>query len=207
MSEIFFTSDTHFNHNQEFIYGARGFNSPVEMGEAIVERWNDIVSPEDTVYHLGDFAFGRVDSPEFESTLRLIRQLNGNIIWISGNHDSNHKIRAIWDVCPTEKTNNHIYFPIWAHQVKIGKFTFYLSHYPTLTANFDDKHFSQHVIALHGHTHQTKNFLFPDNPFCYHVGVDSHNCTPVHVDEVLSDVRNRWNELGMNTPLLNTALR
>ena len=73
-------------------------------------------------------------------------------------------------------------------------FHIYLSHYPTLTANFDEKHFSQHVINLHGHTHQQTNFLQPDNPFMYHVGMDSHNCTPVHIDEVLTDIRNRWNQ-------------
>ena len=38
-----------------------------------------------------------------------------------------------------------------------------------------------------------------DNPFLYHVGLDSHECTPVHFDEVIADIRNRWNELGLNT--------
>jgi hypothetical protein len=36
----------------------------------------------------------------------------------------------------------------------------------------------------------------------YHVGVDSHNNTPVHIDEVLADIKNRWNELGINTNIL-----
>ena len=38
MSEIFFTSDTHFNHNQDFVYGTRGFQNSIEMGETIVEH-------------------------------------------------------------------------------------------------------------------------------------------------------------------------
>ena len=84
---------------------------------------------------------------------------------------------------------------MWADMLKVGKLKFYLSHYPTLTANFDDKHFSQHVINLHGHTHQQKNWLDPNNPFMYHVGMDSHNCTPVHIDEVITDIRQRWNEV------------
>ena len=202
MPNIWLISDTHFNHNQEFVYGARGFTSPIEMGKAIVDNWNDVVRPEDTVYHLGDFVFGTIDSPEFNTALGLIKQLQGKICWILGNHDSPKKMDAILNEC-----YENMECLMWADMLKVGKFKFYLSHYPTLTANFDDKHFNQHVIALHGHTHQTKNFLQPDNPFLYHVGVDSHDCTPVHIDEILTDVRNRWNELGFMTPMLTTALR
>lgn len=191
MSEIFFTSDTHFNHNQDFVYAARGFTSPIEMGEAILDRWNELIKPHDIVYHLGDFAFGSVDTPIFRhTTLGLIKQLNGHIIWIAGNHDSSSKIQAICEACP------NIHYPIWATLLRYHKHQFYMSHYPTLTANFDDRHFNQHVIALHGHTHQTKNFLFPENPFCYHVGIDSHDCAPVHIEEVLTDIRNRWNGIA-----------
>jgi len=66
------------------------------------------------------------------------------------------------------------------------------------------------VINLHGHTHQQTNFLQPDNPFMYHVGMDSHNCTPVHIDEVMTDIRQRWNEVGqlnIRTELYNYPLR
>ena len=80
----------------------------------------------------------------------------------------------------------------------------YLSHYPTLTANYsNNKHFSQNVINLHAHTHQKTNFLNPLNPFMYHVGVDSHNCTPVHIDEIMFDIRQRWEEIGkLPTPVI-----
>ena len=85
----------------------------------------------------------------------------------------------------------------YAYVIKHGKQSIYLSHYPTLTANYSsDRHFSQNVINLHAHTHQKTNFLNPANPFMYHVGVDSHNCTPVHIDEVMADIRQRWNEIG-----------
>lgn len=194
MNNIWLTSDTHFGHNKKFLYGPRGFTSPIEMGEAIVDNWNEVVQPEDVVYHLGDFAMGATTDPVFYNTIMgQIKQLQGTIIWIHGNHDSEHKIQMICKQCP------NIHYPIWATMLKQGKHQFYLSHYPTLTANFDDKHFSQHVIALHGHTHQVKNFLRPDNPFLYHVGVDSHECRPVHIDEVLTDIRQRWNDLGQCT--------
>ena len=37
----------------------------------------------------------------------------------------------------------------------------------------------------------------------YHVGVDSHNCTPVHIDEIMFDIRQRWEEIGkLPTPVI-----
>ena len=188
MIDYWFTSDTHFSHDRNFVYEPRGFTSVEEMNEAIVERWNKVVKSEDIVYHLGDFALNDVDA-----AISYISRLNGTIHWIRGNHDGQNKIYKIMEECPG------VWEQGWADQIKIGrKYNIYLSHYPTLTANFDDKHFNQHVISLHGHTHQKTNWLQPDNPFMYHVGLDSHNCTPIHIDEIITDIRNRWAMLGLN---------
>jgi hypothetical protein len=36
----------------------------------------------------------------------------------------------------------------------------------------------------------------------YDVGMDAHNCTPVHIDEIITDIRQRWNEIGrLPTPV------
>ena len=189
--EIWLTSDTHFSHDKEFLYGPRGFTNVKDMNMAIVENWNSVVKPDDEVWHLGDMALGDIDD-----ACKYINQLNGTIRWIQGNHCTEKKIGKIIEECPA------VWEIGWAYQIKIGKHSIYMSHYPTLTANFDDKHFSQHVIALHGHTHQQTNWLQLTNPFTYHVGMDSHNCTPVHIDEVIADIKNRWNELGNNTNML-----
>ena len=61
---------------------------------------------------------------------------------------------------------------------------------------YDEKHFSQHVINFHGHTHQIGHWIDKCNPFTYHVGVDSHNCTPVHIDQAIGDIRQLWTFLG-----------
>ena len=184
MGEIFFTSDTHFCHQPPFLWEPRGFANVEEMNEAIVERWNSVVKSEDEVYHLGDFALNDIDT-----AIPYINRLNGTIRWIIGNHDTEKKIGKIVEECPA------VWEMGWAYQFKYNKkYSIYMSHYPTLTANYDDKKFSQHVIALHGHTHQRTNWLHADNPFMYHVGVDSHECTPVHIDEIITDIRNRWNQ-------------
>jgi calcineurin-like phosphoesterase family protein len=186
MGDIWFTSDLHLMHNKPFLYEPRGFSSTEEMCEAIVERWNSVVKPDDEVYHLGDFALNDVDA-----AIPYINRLNGKIYWIIGNHDAEKKIDKIMDNCDS------LWNLGYAYQFKYDKkYSIYLSHYPTLTANYDDKKFSQHVLALHGHTHQRINWIDPKNPFTYHVGMDSHNCAPVALDEVITDIRQRWNEIG-----------
>ena len=53
---IFFTSDTHFNHKAIISYCSRPFESVEEMNDRLIDNWNQVVKPNDTVYHLGDFA-------------------------------------------------------------------------------------------------------------------------------------------------------
>ena len=184
MTNLFFTADLHLCHNKDFLYEPRGFSSVEEMNEAIVERWNKVVKPDDMVTILGDIALN-----DTEKGIEYLKRLNGqiNIVW--GNHDTFNKKLKILSQCPM------IIDLGYAHQFKHGKFSFYLSHYISITSNFDDKKFSQHLINLHGHTHQQTNWAYPENPFIYHVGCDSHNCTPVHIDEILTDIRQHWNEV------------
>ena len=69
----------------------------------------------------------------------------------------------------------------------------YLSHYPTITDNFDDTR-NHHTISLFGHTHQTTNF-FNNNPYMYHVGLDSHNMYPVSIEQIFKDIDKKVREL------------
>ena len=180
--EIWFSSDTHFGHNQEFLYKPRGFSSVKEMNETIISNWNSVVKPEDITYLLGDIMLG-----DNEMGLDCVRQLNGQIFLIWGNHCTDNRKNLLFN---DERIRHKVCGGFYAHCFKYKKTTFYLSHYPTLTA-----YFAQNVINLHGHTHQRTNFLNPTNPFMYHVGVDSHNCTPVHIEEIITDIKQRWNEI------------
>lgn len=85
MEKMFFTSDTHFGHANIIKYCARPFASVQEMNRELLARWNAVVGPRDTVYHLGDFALGKEsETPAF------LRKLNGSRkILIRGNHDRN----------------------------------------------------------------------------------------------------------------------
>lgn len=169
--KVWFTSDLHFNHDKEFVVQARGFETVEDMNKTIIERFNSKVAPEDIVYILGDTIMG--DSAAGEE---LVKQLNGHKVFLLGNHDSRLR-EEIYNKYGVEVT--------YAKVIKLKKKSFYLSHYPTITANYDEPH---PIINLFGHTHQTTNF-YNDNINMYHVGVDSHDCYPVSIDEILEDIK------------------
>lgn len=175
---IWLTSDTHFCHDRGFVYEPRGFTNIGDMNEAIVDRWNAVVKPDDIVYHLGDVMLNDNDKG-----MEYLKKLNGKIHLLRGNHDTNSRI-SLYAAAPNVVSTGE-----YATVIKYGKYSFYLSHYPTLTSNLENTaSLSQHVINLFGHMHQQGNF-YNDIPFMYHVGMDSHNCTPVNIDQVIEDIK------------------
>lgn len=89
--QLWFISDTHFGHENIIKYSKRPFKDTAEMDVHMINLWNSRVQPEDTVYHLGDFALsgGKKCLPS------TFNRLNGNIVFIKGNHD---KAEALEDV-------------------------------------------------------------------------------------------------------------
>ena len=81
---IYFTSDTHFGHANILNFCKRPFKDVDEMNEELIKRWNEVISKEDTVFHLGDFAFGGA-----EIWNKTLPRLNGHIVLILGNHKIN----------------------------------------------------------------------------------------------------------------------
>ena len=131
MSEIWFTSDLHMMHNKDFLYEPRGFSNERDMCEALVENWNKIVKPEDTVYDLGDVALS-----DIQTATKYIKKLNGKHFLIRGNHDTDKKIEYLVDSCL-----DRFFYVGWADMLKYEKYHFYMSHYPALTANLMIKNF------------------------------------------------------------------
>lgn len=177
MGKIFITSDTHFGHDREFLYGPRGFKSVQESDAEIIRRWNEVVGPEDTVYHLGDVMLN-----DNENGMNCLRQLNGHIKLIRGNHDTNSRMKLY-------ETLDNVEILGWAEVIKYKKYSFYLSHHPTLTSNLDDMSpLGMRMLNLFGHTHQQTKF-HEGKPFMYHVGLDAHNCYPVLLDDVIEAMK------------------
>lgn len=184
---IYFTSDLHFNHNVEFVWKARGFNSVEEMNESIVKRFNERVTAEDDVYILGDLCLGGGDDFVLQQNKELIERLNGKIHIIHGNHDSDRRIEMY-------KTCANVVSPVlWADYIKYKGYHFYMSHFPTVTSNLEKESLKQCTCCLFGHTHQTTNFYY-DMPMVYHVGVDSHDCYPCNLDDVIEEMKEKAKE-------------
>ena len=83
MPNVFFIGDTHFSHRRifEFEPTARPFKSIEEHDEALVDRWNSVVTKRDTVWHLGDVLFSGLAFP-------TLGRLRGTKHLVMGNHDS-----------------------------------------------------------------------------------------------------------------------
>lgn len=174
MGNIWLTSDTHFNHQRNFILEPRGFNSIEKMNETIISNWNYMIKDDDIVYHLGDVIMGE----DLQAGIDILKRLNGKKYLAYGNHDTNNRIEAF-------KKENLFEDIQMGYRLKAGKSTLLLTHYPTLTGNGEDKN---KVFNLHGHTHQKTDFT-QDFPLLYHVGVDSHNCFPVSLEVAIEEIK------------------
>lgn len=81
MAKVFFTSDLHFGHNN-LCEGLRGMSFE-QNDSLIISNWNNTVSKRDIVYILRDITLGKEKLLE-----KYLRQLNGNIRIVGGNHDT-----------------------------------------------------------------------------------------------------------------------
>lgn len=70
-----------FNHKAILRFCNRPWESIEEHDQALIENWNSVIGPDDTVFHLGDFVFGG-----FPKWKEIVEQLNGHIYLIRGNH-------------------------------------------------------------------------------------------------------------------------
>ena len=177
----FFTSDTHFGHANIIKYCNRPFADVEEMDNTLIHNWNSIVRPEDTVYHLGDFAVGGGPAAPY------LHRLNGTICFCLGNHDK----RLI-------KTYQDIELKLQSYQIKraesgipylrevtIEKQEIVLCHYAMKVWNGSHKGSWQ----LYGHSHGT----LPDDPTALScdVGMDCWNYFPVSMEQLRAKMKTK----------------
>jgi calcineurin-like phosphoesterase family protein len=140
MSNIFIGSDFHWGHTNILRYCPESrsrYNNDIQyMNETMVQEWNDLVSPDDTVYMLGDIAFMSA-----QKAYDYVSRCNGNKILITGNHD----VKILRDVKFRSCFQSiHSYLEITYKHTKICMF-----HYPI----FDHNGKNRGSIMLHGHRH------------------------------------------------------
>ena len=89
------TSDYHFSHFNIIRYCNRPFKTVEEMNETIINKHNERVKPDDTVFFLGDFIFKGGNEGGVHRFRIFEKRLNGKFIFIRGNHDNNNSLKTI----------------------------------------------------------------------------------------------------------------
>jgi calcineurin-like phosphoesterase family protein len=204
--KTFFTSDTHFYHANIIIYcnrpwlkagdviqdGDESYWSWVsqeikqqranEMTEAMISNWNNKITNDDDVYHLGDFIFGAKLNPEqIELFIKRLNFKNLYLIW--GNHDEGMR-RA-------QRRLEHafvgrIHFLGDMKEVTINGQRITLCHY-AMKVWEGSHHGTWH---LYGHSHGS----LADDPhsLSFDVGVDCTNYEPLTLEEVTERMSKKY---------------
>jgi calcineurin-like phosphoesterase family protein len=108
----------------------RPWDNPQEMDEAMVEKWNAVVKPNDKVYHLGDVVINR-------KALPILNRLNGDKVLIRGNHDI------------FKDDDYRLYFrELRAYHVMNGMILSHIPIHPESLGRFG--------VNIHGHTHANR---------------------------------------------------
>lgn len=176
---IWFTSDTHFWHENIIKYCNRPFKDVSEMNEELIRRWNETVPEYGIVFHLGDFCNGNS-----KAWNEVLFRLKGRIYLILGNHD----MKAF----RSGYIGSRIEYVAQQMTIRVGGQSIILNHNPFLCygGSYRD------VWQLFGHVHSGPNshtgmdhprlqYLFPRQ---YDVGVDNNDFRPISFTEVKSKI-------------------
>lgn len=171
MSNIFFTSDTHFGHANIIKYCGRPYKTARDMDEGLIKNWNDTVRPDDLVYHLGDFSF---------QSDQYVHRLNGKIILVKGNHDNGKYSRLFEGVVE--------FVPM-----KIAEFNCFLIHTPIDPSGQYKKGrepdftiLDRYDFVICGHVHEKWKTCGKN----INVGVDIWG-KPIHIDDLTKFLRSQ----------------
>lgn len=157
----FATSDWHLGEDR-FALMQRPFKEQREMVEHLIEKHNEVVSPEDIVYVVGDVCYQK--TPDF---LEEVGRFNGRKILIRGNHDrvfsDEQLLKWFEQVIPEGR----------GIELEIGEIPIYMTHYPTKAVC--DR------FNLVGHVHSAWKVQLNS----FNVGVDANHFYPHNLDEIV----------------------
>lgn len=172
--KLFFTSDTHFHHTNILEFCKRPWSNIKTHDLALIQNWNKVVPEDGIVIHAGDLCM----TASTDYIRELVKQLNGTIHLVMGNHDYRNRmdrniIRNIFE--------NRVY-DILEFSVQ-DYYNFIICHYPLLYWHRGFHH-------LHGHIHSglnsTASEVVPEHFMRYDIGVDNNNYTPISLEELVS---------------------
>lgn len=163
-SKVFVTSDLHLDHENIIKYCKRPFLDAADMNQTLVQNWNNTIGNKDTVYFLGDLAYGK----ERRSTDYWLKQLNGNVFFIKGNHDESNEIK-FYDNFILEYANHK----------------FFLTHRPE-NVPFD---WNDWAICGHNHNNNLRKYPFIDKENKrINISVELTKYKPVDMDYIIKQI-------------------
>lgn len=171
MTKLWLTSDLHFGHKNIIKYCKRPFKTLEEMDKRLIKNWNERVKKDDMVIVIGDFCFkNSAGGKEGEGTTKNYKhyseQLNGNIVFIRGNHDRNNSVKT----------------RIKSLVFEYGGLEYFCTHRP------EDRN-PYYSINLVGHVHNAwKNKIAELHCLLINVGVDVNNFRPVSMEEITKEI-------------------
>lgn len=156
--KLFVTSDTHFNHNKDFVWKTRGYNSPEEMTSSMIDIINNTVGPDGILLHLGDFCLNTTR----EMYEDIMSRLKIGAVWMLwGNHNNpiqksygGSRIQIASSIKGTMVKYLEYYFTF-----RCGKKTFACLHFPMRI--WDGMALG--VMHLCGHSHGTLEVSRPED--------------------------------------------
>lgn len=173
MRDIYFVSDTHFDHtnmlnfldNEGKKFRGDIFADVTEMNETMIRNWNSVVKTTDIIYHLGDVTF------KPNNFARIASRLNGHKRLLVGNHD---------DPKNFELTR-------WFEKVSLWRLFkdegIIFSHIPLRADQF------RYKVKFCGHGHIHQNVI--DDPQYINLCVEHTNYTPVSMDRIKEMMKER----------------
>jgi calcineurin-like phosphoesterase family protein len=175
VKKLYFISDTHFGHSNIIKFCNRPYSNVDEQDNDIIEKWNNTISDDDFIFHLGDFFF-RANNGRIRS---ILDKLNGKKYLILGNHDksiiknkwTHEYFENIYQRCIIDITNN-----------KLISNTIVLDHYP-ICSWYKKNRGSLH---LHGHVHNNQTF---NKPNMFNVSVEMIGYKPISYNEIIDNLK------------------
>lgn len=128
----------------------RGFESAEAMNAYMTARWNENVSKKDEVYILGDLALAKG-----EEVNEILKNLNGTLYLLIGNHDARFLNDRVFDASRFEWIRP--YAEIHDNQRKV-----ILCHYPVFCYNGQNRLTdagNPRTYMLYGHVHNSQDEL------------------------------------------------
>ena len=152
----------------------RSYESAEEMNEALITYWNSVVTPEDTVYNLGDLSM----AANTKKIIEVAKRLNGKHFLILGNHDHSIKKDKEKLIAITKDDGNKMFEDIRDYKLlTFPGIQIILSHYPM--AAWENQ--QNGSIMLHGHLH---DYMTNVKGKILNVGFDLHGKL-LSLDEVV----------------------